>query len=118
MKTRSFKFLLNSENKSIRNLFFFYNIFFRNFKILINSSQFEEDIFLEKYFKKKSKGKFVDLGCFHPTRHNNTYQLYKKKWSGINIDLNPLSIEMFNFLRPRDINLNTFLSITKVWPAL
>jgi len=118
MKTRSFRFLINSKNKSIRKLFFFYNIFFRNFKFLINSSQFEEDIFLEKYFRKKSKGKFVDLGCFHPTRHNNTYQLYKKKWSGINIDLNPLSIEMFNFLRPRDINLNTCLSQKKGYKKL
>ena len=118
MKSRSFRFLLNYKNKTIRNLFFFYNIFFRNFKFLSHSSQFEEDIFLEKYFRSKSKGKFVDLGCFHPTRHNNTYQLYKKKWSGINIDLNPLSIEMFNFLRPRDINLNTCLSQKKGYKKL
>jgi len=118
MKSRSFRFLLNYKNKTIRNLFFFYNIFFRNFKFLSHSSQFEEDIFLEKYFRSKSKGKFVDLGCFHPTRHNNTYQLYKRKWSGINIDLNPLSIEMFNFLRPRDINLNTCLSKKKGYKKL
>ena len=113
MRTRSLGFLLNFKIKIIRNLYFFYNIFIRNFKFLNHSSQFNEDIFLKKYFSNKIKGKFVDLGCFHPTRHNNTYQLYKKKWSGINIDLNPLCIEMFNYLRPRDINLNTCLSKKK-----
>jgi hypothetical protein len=118
MKSRSFGFLLNHKNKTIRNLFFFYNIFIRNYKFLSHSSQFKEDIFLKKYFRRKNKGKFVDLGCFHPTRHNNTYQLYKKKWSGINIDLNPLCIEMFDFLRPRDINLNTCLSKKKSYKKL
>ena len=43
-------------------------------------------------------------------RDNNTYQLYKKNWNGINLDLNPLTIELFNFSRPRDINLNIALS--------
>ena len=52
----------------------------------------------------------MDLGCFHPVRDNNTYQLYKKNWNGINLDLNPLTIELFNFSRPRDINLNIALS--------
>ena len=70
-------------------------------------------MFIKKYFKDKSNGKFVDLGCFHPTRDNNTYQLYKRKWTGINIDLNSLSIELFNFFRSRDINLNIALANKK-----
>ena len=52
----------------------------------------------------------VDLGCFHPTRHNNTFELYKKGWRGINVDLNPFTIELFNFFRPKDININTAIS--------
>ena len=36
---------------------------------------------------------------------NNTYLLYKKNWKGINIDLNSLSIELFNIARPKDINM-------------
>ena len=55
-------------------------------------------------------GNFVDLGCYHPTRYNNTFQMYKNGWRGINVDLNPLSIELFNFLRPKDINLNIAIS--------
>ena len=36
--------------------------------------------------------------------------LYRSGWSGINIDLNPLTIDLFNFIRPRDINVCAALS--------
>jgi FkbM family methyltransferase len=36
--------------------------------------------------------------------------MYKLGWKGINIDLNPLTIELFNFLRTRDININAAIS--------
>tara|TARA_B100001063_G_C16294932_1_gene325597 strand:- start:20 stop:523 length:504 start_codon:yes stop_codon:yes gene_type:complete len=39
--------------------------------------------------------------------------MYKNGWSGINIDLNPLTIELFNFMRPRDININIGISDTE-----
>ena len=32
--------------------------------------------------------------------------MYKKGWRGINIDLNPLTIELFDFFRNKDININ------------
>ena len=110
MRVKSLSFLLKYNNKILRNIYFFYNIYLRNFKYLAKSSQFGEDIFLNNYFKKKKKGNYLDLGCFHPIRDNNTYQLYKKGWRGINIDLNSLSIELFNYFRPKDINLNIGLA--------
>ena len=110
MRSRSLSFFLNSKYNFLRKIYFFYNVYIRNFKFLKKSSQFNEEIFLQKYFKNFTKGKYLDLGCFHPVRDNNTYQLYKKGWSGINIDLNPLTIELFDFSRPRDINLNAALS--------
>ena len=110
MRSRSLSFLLNSKYKFLRKIYFVYNIYIRNFKFFKKISQFNEEIFLLKYFKNYKKGKYLDLGCFHPVRDNNTYQLYKKNWNGINIDLNPLTIELFNFSRPKDINLNTALS--------
>jgi hypothetical protein len=113
MKSRSFSFLLRSKYEFLRKIYFFYNIYIRNFKFLTKSSQFGEEIFLQKYFKNYKNGKYLDLGCFHPVRDSNTYQLYKKNWNGINIDLNPLTIELFNFFRPRDINLNYALSRKK-----
>ena len=66
-----------------------------------------------KYFKKGYKGNFIDLGCFHPTKHNNTFKMYKLGWRGINIDINPTSIDLFNILRPKDTNLCTTINETK-----
>ena len=53
---------------------------------------------------------YVDIGCFHPIRQNNTYLMYKLGWRGINIDLNPLSIELFKVARPKDINICAAIS--------
>ena len=44
--------------------------------------------------------------------------MYKKGWSGINIDLNPLTIELFNFMRPRDININSGVSNSESFQKL
>jgi len=110
MRTRSLGFLLNSRYQFLKNIYYFYNVYIRNLKFLKKSSQFDEDLFLRKFFKNYGRGKYLDLGCFHPVRDSNTYQLYKKNWSGINIDLNPLTIELFNYSRPRDVNLNIALS--------
>ena len=85
MRPRSLRFLLNSRNIFLRKLYLFYNIYLRNFKYLNGGSQFNEDIYLNSFFKKDYRGKFVDLGCFHPTRDNNTFRFYKKNWTGINL---------------------------------
>ena len=95
---------------SFKKFYFFYNIYIRNYKFLKNGSQFQEDKFILQNFPEKFKGSYLDIGCFHPTRHNNTYSLYKKGWKGINIDMNPLSIELFKFCRSRDTNLNLAIS--------
>ena len=75
-------------------------------------SQDNEDLFLVNYFQKREKGFYVDLGCHHPKRFSNTYLLYKKGWSGINIDFNKLTIFLFNFFRLRDQNINAVISIS------
>ena len=53
------------------------------------------------------------MGCFHPIRQNNTYLLHKLGWSGVKIDLNPLSIDLFNVARPKDINICAAVSNKK-----
>lgn len=68
------------------------------------------DLVIERIFKNKSKGVFIDVGCNHPIKYNNTYLLYKKGWSGINIDLDYTSIEQFNKLRKRDHNIQTLVT--------
>ena len=111
MKSSKSKFLnLVKKYSFLKNFYYFYNIYIRNYKFLNNGSQFGEEKFILSFFDKGYKGKFVDIGCFHPTRHNNTYEMYKSGWYGINIDLNPLTIDLFNFARKKDININAAIS--------
>ena len=73
-------------------------------------SIFGEDKFTNNYFKKKKNGFYVDVGCYHPLHGNNTQLLYKKGWNGINLDINFYSVELFNFLRKKDINIHSGIS--------
>ena len=108
---RKSKFLqLSYKFKILKKFYLFYNLYIRNRKYLHNGSQFGEDKFLYNLFEKNYNGKYLDVGCFHPTKHNNTSLFYKNGWQGINIDLNPLTIDLFNFMRPNDININTAVS--------
>ena len=97
--SNSYFYKLSQKNFFFKKIFIYYNVYIRNFKFLFNSSQLKEDEYIISYFKKGYKGNFVDLGCFHPTRHNNTFQLYKKGWRGINIDLNKTTIGLFDEIR-------------------
>ena len=98
--------------KFFYNIYLYYNLYIRNLKYYNKKSysQFKEDLFVKNFFKDKKKGFFVDIGCHHPFRGNNTFLLYKSGWSGINIDLNKLSIDLFSIARPRDINICTAIS--------
>ena len=98
---------------SFKKLFLYYNIYVRNFKFFFKNSQFGEDKKIIKLFKKNAKGIYVDIGCFHPIRQNNTYLMYKYGWRGVNIDLNRLTIDLFNVARPKDINICAAVSNKK-----
>ena len=76
-------------------------------------SLFGEDRFIERYFKNKTKGFYIDVGCYHPLDGNNTQLLYRKGWSGINFDINYYSIKLFDFLRKRDTNIHSGISNKK-----
>tara|TARA_B100000989_G_scaffold292819_1_gene269305 strand:+ start:296 stop:991 length:696 start_codon:yes stop_codon:yes gene_type:complete len=63
------------------------------------------DLLIDYIFKTKKKGFYLDVGCQHPISNNNTYLLYKRGWSGMNIDLDPKNIRLFNLERPDEINI-------------
>jgi len=99
-------------NKIKKKIHIFHNIYLKN-KHFIKKKSYSmdgEDIFIVEYFRKKKKGFYIDVGCYHPIHRNNTYLLHKNGWSGINIDIHQFSIDLFNFLRPNDINLNYAVS--------
>ena len=93
-------------------LYIYYNLYIRNaaYKNRKYYSQWGEDLFIQEYFKDKEKGFYVDIGCFHPIMYSNTCLLFNKGWSGINIDLDFHTIDFFNFIRPRDENIQTAIS--------
>ena len=68
------------------------------------------DALVENIFKDKNKGFYVDIGCGHPIKNNNTYLLSKKNWFGVNIDLDRDNIDLFNIYRPSDLNITTAIS--------
>ena len=105
------KYLIKSK------LFFkLYLIYFTlKYKFFTNKksySQFGEDIVVQNYFG-DFIGTYVDVGCFHPIKYSNTALLHKKGWKGINIDLNPTSIDFFNSCRKGDQNILACLSDKK-----
>ena len=69
-----------------------------------------EDIEILKYTKNIERGFYVDVGCYHPTHINNCNLLYQKGGTGINIDISKFSIDLFNYLRPKDLNINCAVS--------
>jgi len=68
------------------------------------------DLIIDYIFKNKKNGFYLDVGSQHPISNNNTYLLFKRGWSGINIDLDKKNIDLFNTARPNDINLNLAIS--------
>ena len=100
----------------LRKLYIWQNIYFKNKYLLKKKSYsaFGEDVEIKKHFKKNFKGFYVDVGCYHPIKANNTLLLHQRGWTGINIDINKLSIDLFNFCRPKDINLNLAISKKKI----
>ena len=68
------------------------------------------DLIIERIFSKIKKGIYVDIGCNHPIKYNNTYLLYKKGWNGINVDSDEKSISEFKRFREDDHNINSLIS--------
>jgi FkbM family methyltransferase len=73
-------------------------------------SQFGEDETIRRRFPKGFQGFFVDVGCYHPKKYNNTWRLRKNGWRGINIDIDAIKIEAFDIARPDDINIASAVS--------
>ena len=81
--------------------------------VKLSYAQEGEDLILERIFGVRSDGFYVDVGAHHPKRFSNTYLFYLKKWSGVNIDATPGSMEAFRQTRPRDRNIETAISLQR-----
>jgi FkbM family methyltransferase len=101
------KFLINYSL-----FYYFYKIFkiFRNKKKGNYFGEFGEDILINRFFRKKNNGFYVDIGCYHPIKGSLTYLLHKKGWKGLNVDLSKISIDLFKLARPKDYNIHAAIT--------
>ena len=90
----------------IHNIYIKHKFFFKKKSYAMDN----EDTAVLNYFKDKKNGFYVDVGCYHPLHRNNTYLLHKKNWNGINIDISQFSIELFDYMRPNDLNYECAVS--------
>ncbi|MGK7958709.1 MAG: FkbM family methyltransferase, partial [Crocosphaera sp.] len=78
--------------------------------MFISYAQNFEDVILNRLFKGKDTGFYIDIGAHHPIYDSVTKAFYDRGWRGINIE--PVK-EFFDLLqqeRPKDINLNIAIS--------
>ena len=99
---------LYSKKTNIFKFFYFYFQFLKaKFKPRLAYSHWGVDLIITKLLNSKNKGIYIDVGCHHPFLNNHSYLLYKSGWEGINIDIDYNSIDMFNFFRKSDVNIQT-----------
>ena len=73
---------------------------------LVSYSANLEDVILDRIFRDRPLGVFVDIGAAHPKMENDCKALYDRGWRGINIEPNPsLHAELLRE-RPGDACLN------------
>jgi FkbM family methyltransferase len=73
---------------------------------MISYAQNGEDVVLNRAFKGKTEGFYVDVGANDPTTDSVTRHFYELGWHGINIEPQLELFEALTEARPRDVNLN------------
>ncbi len=70
-------------------------------------AQWGEDVVLEQFLGGLAPADacFIDVGCFHPKKHNNTWRLYRRGWRGLNVDVDQVKLDVFDLVRPGDENV-------------
>ena len=101
---------LSKNNNPVKYIYFFFNKIISLFSFKKSFSQGSMDLVLNIVFRDQRKGTYIDVGCQHPIKNNNTYLLHKRGWSGINVDLDKVNIDLFNYHRPKDFNFNSAVS--------
>ena len=99
-------------SKVYKKLHIIQNIYLKN-KFFLEKKSYSmegEDLELLRITKNINQGFYVDAGCYHPLHLSNTFLLHKKKWSGLNIDLSEFTIDLFNYMRPNDVNIHSAIS--------
>ena len=72
----------------------------------------KSSIFFSHYFLFEHDMLYGDIYFFFSSFVNRFFHflLHKNGWKGINIDIHKFSIDLFNYLRPKDLNYNLAVS--------
>ena len=103
---------MNFSYKTFFNKAYFPIFIARSFKLIFglfkpatkSYSQKGEDILVDCYFKRSSKGYYLDIGCFHPIWASNTHLFHKKGWNGSVVDIDDYKLNLFKRLRRGKVN--------------
>ena len=109
------KYLYKPGQNLFKKLYFYAQIIKEKKFIKKSFSGGAQDLLINYIFKNLKndaiKNKvFIDVGCYHPFNGNNTKLLSDNDWTGINIDLDFHTIDLFNFVRTRDENIQAAIS--------
>ena len=97
---------LSTKNKNIfKYIYYFFQKIKKDKHVKKSYSGGAIDLIIDYYFKDKKKGIYIDVVAYHPFKGSNTYKLFSRGWSGINIDLDYQTIDIFNHFRPNDENI-------------
>jgi FkbM family methyltransferase len=72
---------------------------------MISFSYNFEDVYIQRLFRGKTDGFYIDVGAAHPTEGSVTRHFYDLGWRGINIEPQDAYFKLLKAERPHDINL-------------
>lgn len=72
-----------------------------------------EDVYIQRLFKDRTSGFYIDVGAAHPTEGSVTRHFYDLGWRGINIEPQDAYFSQLVKERPRDINLQIAVGATE-----
>ena len=76
----------------------------------VSYAQNYEDVLLNRLFRDRPGGFYIDVGACHPVFHSVTKLFYDRGWQGVNIEPIPSMFKLLADDRPRDVNLHMGLS--------
>ena len=77
---------------------------------MISYAQNFEDVMLQRVFRDRKDGFYIDVGAMDPVDDSVTKAFYDQGWSGINVEPDEAFYSKLLEQRPRDINLRLGLS--------
>ena len=77
---------------------------------MISYAQNFEDVILDRVFREKSVGFYLDIGACYPEQASVTKHFYDKGWSGVNVEPMEEPYSLLLLERPRDINVRAAIA--------